>query len=201
MRLAQYEFGGSVGVGYLDNDMLVPLSVAGMCPDEAILALAMGETSIVPIDEPIHSSEIRLLAPIARPASIRDFMLFEQHLANTLRPFGKQVPANWYAEPSSYFSCPHTVIGPGACLVPPPSTQLDYELEIAVVIGRRLHNPSRDEALEAIAGFTFFNDFSLRDVQARQAGRVRVPGADLEASPHNGNLLGGAANSSRQSLL
>jgi 2-keto-4-pentenoate hydratase/2-oxohepta-3-ene-1,7-dioic acid hydratase in catechol pathway len=170
MRLIQYDRQGSRGVGRLEDEtFLVPLRMQdGMSPDELIIAIAMGDIATEPTQDPIAITSVSLAQPIRHPASIRDFMLFEDHLANTLGAHGRSIPPAWYSAPSFYFTCPHTVLVPGAELIPPKSDQLDYELELAVVIGRRLHNPSRQEALEAIAGFTLFNDFSLRDVQASE---------------------------------
>ena len=170
MRLVQFEHRGHPGIGRLTGDqVIVPLrSPAGMSTDEAVIALAMGDIAAEQSGPELDPAGVTLAAPVRRPPSIRDFMLYEQHLANSLRPYGREVPPAWYREPSFYFTCPHTVLGPGAELTPPRSDQLDYELELAVVIGRRLHNASRAQALAAIAGYALFNDFSLRDVQAAE---------------------------------
>jgi len=100
--------------------------------------------------------EVRLLAPIPEPPSIRDFFVFEQHVATNRHRRGEQVPPFWYSEPVFYFTNPAAVIGPGAAVPYPEGTQmLDYELEVAAVIG----------AGQRIAGFTIMNDWSARDVQ------------------------------------
>ncbi|HVW42143.1 MAG TPA: fumarylacetoacetate hydrolase family protein [Amycolatopsis sp.] len=166
MRIAQFDHDGSPGVGrVLDERRVVPLRVpAEMSGDEAVIALAMGDLAAEDAGEALIPQA--LAAPLRHPPSIRDFMLFEEHLANGLRPYGKKVPAAWYAAPAFYFTNPHTVLPPGATLEPPESEKLDYELEVAVVVGRPLRNPSRDEALAGIAGYALFNDLTLRDVQA-----------------------------------
>jgi 2-keto-4-pentenoate hydratase/2-oxohepta-3-ene-1,7-dioic acid hydratase in catechol pathway len=168
MRIVQFEHNGGPAVGRVrDEHTVVPLRVpAGMSGDEAVLALAMGDLAAEEAGPALTPGG--LAAPIRHPPSIRDFMLFEEHLANSLKPYGKKVPAAWYDAPAFYFTNPHTVLAPGATLSPPKTEQLDYELELAVVIGRRLRNPSREQALDAIAGYTLFNDFSARDVQAAE---------------------------------
>lgn len=101
-------------------------------------------------------AEVTLLAPVPRPPAIRDFFVFEQHIAAARAKRGQSVPAFWYAEPVFYFTNPAAVIGPGADVYRPAQTrQLDYELEVAAVIG----------AEEQIVAFTIMNDWSARDVQ------------------------------------
>ena len=76
------------------------------------------------------------------------------------------VPAIWYESPFCYFSNPHGVNGPGAEIpIPPGCTELDFELEVAAVIGRPGANLSPQEAGAHIAGYTIFNDWSARDLQ------------------------------------
>ena len=101
--------------------------------------------------------EVRLLAPVQRPPSIRDFYAFEQHVrgARALRGAGPP-PAEWYELPVFYFSNPAAVYGPDDEIPFPGGVEeLDYELELAAVIG----------ADGAIGGFTVMNDWSARDVQ------------------------------------
>ncbi len=99
---------------------------------------------------------VTLISPVPRPPSIRDFFAFEQHVATTRAKRGATVPDFWYREPVFYFTNPAAVIGPDAVVAYPQGTQrLDYELEVAAVIG----------ADEVIAGFTILNDWSARDIQ------------------------------------
>jgi fumarylacetoacetate (FAA) hydrolase len=108
-------------------------------------------------------ADVRLLAPIPRPPSVRDAYAFEQHVANAARVTGRPgVPEEWYELPVFYFSNPAAIYGPDD-VIPRPrgSEQLDYELEVAAVIG----------AEGVIGGFTIMNDWSARDLQ-RQEMRV-----------------------------
>jgi fumarylacetoacetate (FAA) hydrolase len=99
--------------------------------------------------------------PDGRPPSIRDFMAFEEHIANARkrsRP-PREVPPVWYEIPVFYFTNPGSVFSDGDEIRRPADTvQLDYELELACVIGA----DGRPE------GFTIMNDFSARDLQARE---------------------------------
>jgi 2-keto-4-pentenoate hydratase/2-oxohepta-3-ene-1,7-dioic acid hydratase in catechol pathway len=116
-------------------------------------------------------TEVRFRAPIARPPSIRDFMAYEAHLVNSLAAWGQIPPESWYAEPVFYFTNPAAVIGDGDPVRRPRRcTKLDYEVELAAVIGYEVSNvdASDPHALDCIAGFTLMNDWSARDLAARE---------------------------------
>jgi fumarylacetoacetate (FAA) hydrolase len=104
--------------------------------------------------------EVRLLAPIRRPPSVRDFYAFEQHVKNARAVTGRgEVPAEWYEIPAFYFSNPAAIYGPDEQIPYPEGTsKLDYELEVAAVIGRH----------GRIGGFTVMNDWSARDLQRQE---------------------------------
>jgi fumarylacetoacetate (FAA) hydrolase len=104
-------------------------------------------------------ADVTFLAPIPRPPSIRDFFAFEQHVATARANRGSQVPREWYEFPVFYFTNPAAVYGPEAEIPYPEGTrELDYELEIAAVVG----------ANQEIAGFTVMNDWSARDIQRKE---------------------------------
>ena len=107
-------------------------------------------------------ADVDLLPPVLNPPAVRDFMAFEEHVANARRQRGGEVPKEWYEVPVFYFSNPHAIYGDGDVVPYPEGTQeLDYELECAAVIG----------AEGRIGGFTVLNDWSARDLQ-RQEMRV-----------------------------
>ncbi len=112
-------------------------------------------------------SEVGLLAPLL-PPTIRDFSVFEQHLAGVLRNSRPDatVPAVFYESPFCYFTNPHALTGPGdEIAVPPGCERLDLELEVAAVIGTRRPRPLAVRGGAHIAGYTIFNDWSARDLQ------------------------------------
>jgi fumarylacetoacetate (FAA) hydrolase len=120
--------------------------------------------------------EVQLLAPVARPPSVRDFYAFEQHVANARAVSGRgEVPPEWYELPVFYFSNPAAIYGPDDEIpYPAGSEELDYELEVAVVIG----------ADQQIGGFTIMNDWSARDLQRREmkVGLGPAKGKDFATS-------------------
>ncbi len=121
---------------------------------------------------------MRLLAPLI-PAAIRDFVAFEEHVEGISASVdGKsEVVAEWYQAPTFYFTNPHTVLGPGEALSPPVTERLDFELEIAAVIGGVAGsdgaNLTAAEAASHIFGYTIMNDWSARDLQSREM-KVRL---------------------------
>ncbi len=152
-----------------------------------------------------------LLAPLPRPRSIRDGMGFKRHVIGCMRAvlrtrapllaaldsrlervFGHgwlQPPHAWQEHPIYYKGNPFSVVGPDTEIRWPSYTsRLDYELEIAAVIGRAGRNIHPERAREHIAGFLIFNDFSARDAQWEEMGARLGPakGKDFDT----GNAMG-----------
>src|SRR5204863_6452557 len=111
----------------------------------------------------------RLLAPIPQPPSVRDFYAFEQHVRTARERRGLEMEPDWYELPVFYFSNPASIVGDGDDVaVPPGCTELDYELEVAAVVGRSGRDLDAAAAVDQIAGFTIMNDWSARDLQRRE---------------------------------
>jgi fumarylacetoacetate (FAA) hydrolase len=101
-------------------------------------------------------ADVVLRAPVLHPPAVRDFYAFEQHVKTARESRGYEVPAEWYEQPVFYFSNPSAIFGPeDEIAYPEPSEELDYEREVAAIIG----------ADGAIGGFTVMNDWSARDLQ------------------------------------
>ena len=99
---------------------------------------------------------VDLRPPVIAPPAVRDFMAFEEHVRNARALRGAEVPPEWYEVPVFYFSNPAEIYGPDEEIpYPEGSEELDYELEVAAIIG----------AGGAIGGFTLMNDWSARDLQ------------------------------------
>ena len=111
----------------------------------------------------------RFLPPILRPPSFRDFDAFEQHARTVRARRGVEMLQSWYEIPVFYFSNPNSLIGNGAEVCAPiHCAELDYELELGVVIGNRARNIRPENAWNHVAGFTIINDFSARDLQREE---------------------------------
>jgi fumarylacetoacetate (FAA) hydrolase len=119
--------------------------------------------------------DIELMPPVLHPPSVRDFYAFEQHVKTARAARGLEVPEAWYLIPVFYFSNPNAIYGPEAEIpYPVGTTQLDYELEVAAVIG----------AEGQIGGFTVMNDWSARDLQREEmkVGLGPAKGKDFATS-------------------
>src|SRR5215208_6370934 len=120
-------------------------------------------------------ADVDLRPPVLYPPSVRDFMAFEAHVETTRANRGLPVPPEWYELPVFYFSNPAAIYGPGDDVpYPEGSEALDYELEIAAVIG----------AAGAVGGFTVMNDWSARDLQLKEmkVGLGPAKGKDFATS-------------------
>ena len=110
--------------------------------------------------------EIELLAPVPDPPTVRDFYAFEQHVRAARAQRGLDMIPEWYEIPIFYFTNNSELYGHDQ-FVPYPvgSKELDFELEIACVIGREGKDIPLEEAADYIAGYTIMNDWSARDFQ------------------------------------
>ncbi len=130
-----------------------------------------GEEALRSPAEIVGLDDVRLLAPIPRPPSIRDSLCFLDHMRNCQAALGagRVLADTWYRIPAFYFACPATVLGPyDDAPTAPGSAWQDFELEIAAVIGTGdgdLRDLTVEEAEQAIIGYTIFNDWSARDLQ------------------------------------
>jgi 2-keto-4-pentenoate hydratase/2-oxohepta-3-ene-1,7-dioic acid hydratase in catechol pathway len=116
-----------------------------------------------------HFDELQLLKPVA-PVAMRDFMIFEEHVLPAWRSMGMtRGPDVWYEQPIGYFSNAATIRGPRDQIeIPGGCVNLDFELEVAAVMGRPARSLTPEQATGYIAGFTVLSDWSARDLQFRE---------------------------------
>jgi fumarylacetoacetate (FAA) hydrolase len=118
--------------------------------------------------EELSFDEISFLSPL-KPTTLRDGYAFEQHVVTANRNRGREVPEEWYQFPVFYFTNPNAVFGHEDVIPYPAYTSaMDYELEIAAVIGKAGINIKPEDAEEYIFGYTIFNDWSARDIQRKE---------------------------------
>ncbi|MCO5967827.1 fumarylacetoacetate hydrolase family protein [Actinoallomurus soli] len=167
MRIATYEHRGAQRCGVVEDAAVRPFPDG---TDLLDLIRSGGLADPPPAGAAVPLTEVRLLAPL-RPPTVRDFVAFEEHVEGVRRSVdgAAGVPDAWYDAPTFYFTNPYAVIGPGDDVpVPPGSKALDFELEVAVVIGREGRDLTPEQARDHIAGYTLFNDWSARDLQSRE---------------------------------
>jgi len=158
VRLVRVRAGGHDRWGRIDADRVVLLDGS----------LADGFRDTV---ESVRLDGTALLAPV-QPSKI---VALASNYASHAAEMGKPIPT----EPKLFLKAPSALIGPGApILIPPRTTRVDPEGELALVIGRRLSRPSPQEALDAIWGYTCLNDVTCRDFQKADGVFTRAKGFD-----------------------
>lgn len=116
--------------------------------------------------------DVRLLPPVVAPGRYLDFYSFEGHVKKARARRGLDVVPEWYDTPTYYNGNPYAFVGHGSPVrYPADEMERDYEMELAVVIGRPIRDLAAEEWRSAIAGFTILNDCSARK---RQMGYAKV---------------------------
>ncbi|HVF03494.1 MAG TPA: fumarylacetoacetate hydrolase family protein [Frankiaceae bacterium] len=114
----------------------------------------------------LRPSSVRMLAPLRAPNSLRDFLAFRDHVERGAARRGTAVPEPWDRLPVYYKGNRRSISGDGEDVRWPSYTErLDYECEVAAVVGRAGRDLSEDEARESIFGYLVMNDWSARDIQ------------------------------------
>lgn len=119
--------------------------------------------------ETIPFAGASLLAPVPRPTSCRDGYAFRQHVASARRNRGVDMIPEFDQYPIFYFTNHNAIQGPGEIdCMPDHFEKLDFELEVAVIVGKKGRNISAAEADEYIAGYCIMNDMSARTLQMEE---------------------------------
>ena len=133
-------------------------------PDTDLSSLETDEKPIA-----IKEGDANLLPPVPNPDTFRDFYAFEQHVKAARKLRGLEMHPDWYKLPIFYFSNPTTLYGHGEIVPYPIGTEeLDFELEIAIIIANGGQNIKKENADKMIAGYTILNDWSARDLQREE---------------------------------
>ncbi len=178
MRIATFGWGGQRRVGRLSTDgtELTPLALGDRARTRGALALieALAEGREMPAaaGPRLPVSAVRLQAPLPRPRRNlwcvgRNYRAHAKELAGTIFSGDEKPIDRW---PIVFTKVPECVIGPGEAIVLPGrsiSEQIDYEAELAVVIGRGGVNIPASRAMDHVWGYTIVNDVTARDVQQR----------------------------------
>lgn len=163
MKLVTFEAAGETGVGVLRDGDVVPTGFTNMFElihgGGAALALLAGAAGAA---SPIRDA--RVLAPILRPGKL--LFCGINYLSHQQENPGGKLPE----EPFFFSKLPTAVIGPDEPIViPSPENQVDPEVELAVVIGRRSRGLTEANAVDAVFGYTLLNDVSAREVQFKDS--------------------------------
>jgi 2,4-diketo-3-deoxy-L-fuconate hydrolase len=176
MRLYSFELKGTphLGVALQDGRQVLDLAEAApQLPRNAVEFITTFSSSVAVVDELLQSSHnaaclydldsLHLLAPVPRPGKILcSGINYRSHLQ-------ENPAATLPEEPFFFAKMPSTVIGPNQPIkCPRHSKQVDYEIELAVVIGKGMKHAKEADVLEHVFGYTILHDVSARDVQFRQ---------------------------------
>jgi 2-keto-4-pentenoate hydratase/2-oxohepta-3-ene-1,7-dioic acid hydratase in catechol pathway len=176
VRIGRWAGKQGIGEGFIDGEWVLPFPDGTTVADVLLGGLGgLDDVRARATGEGAPLADVTLLAPLV-PASIRDFVAFEEHVEGVSAAVdgASEVVPEWYEAPTFYFTNPHTVLGPGAVMSPPVTERLDFELEVAVVLGGD-EGTNLDAAAAAshIFGYTIMNDWSARDLQSREM-KVRL---------------------------
>lgn len=173
MRLVTYSQQGQQRIGVVQGDQVADVSSVAPTMNELIQG---GQQALDDARRAADSggktplSQVRLLAPIPRPLK-NVFCLglnYKEHVAEGAAA-GARATADLPEYPVWFTKVPTAVCGPydDIAIDPRISTQYDWEVELAVVIGRSGRHIPKERAYEYIHSYTVFNDFSVRDIQRR----------------------------------
>jgi fumarylacetoacetate (FAA) hydrolase len=181
MKLVSYSANGTVHLGVLEGHNVFSVSQLDQSlPDDMITWLTMGDKAKQALTTALASlkagklnvdpiTDYQLLAPVPRPTSCRDGYAFRQHVAAARRNRGVEMIKEFDQYPIFYFTNHLAVQGPGEIYcMPDHFQQLDFELEVAIVIGKEGRNIRAEEADAYIGGFTIMNDLSARKLQMEE---------------------------------
>ena len=154
MKIYRFLHNRIPAVGVADGDRLIRYSGAS--------ALDMGS----PTSDSIPMDSAKLLAPVVPPKVVAVGRNYSEHA----RELGNEAPS----EPIIFLKPPTAVLEPGGTIIRPPQSQrVDYECELAIVIGRRARNVSKSQWRDYVAGFTCANDVTARDLQKKDVQFTR----------------------------
>ena len=181
MKLVSYLKAGEIQLGAIVNESLYNLqSVNENFPKNIIDFFQLGNDLLVQTEKQLSKiadksliiepiKDFSLLAPVPRPTSCRDGYAFRQHVESARRNRGVEMIKEFDQYPIFYFTNHNAVQGPGdVYCMPDHFQQLDFELEVAIVIGKEGRNIKAKNAEAYIAGFTIMNDLSARKLQMEE---------------------------------
>lgn len=181
MKIVSYVNNGETFLGVLEGHNLFSVQeLDKSLPNDILALLNMGEKGHLLIKTALEQlkagqitaqpvADYQLLAPVPHPTSCRDGYAFRQHVAAARRNRGVEMIKEFDQYPIFYFTNHLAVQGPGEIYcMPDHFQQLDFELEVAIVIGKKGRNIRAEDADQYIAGFTIMNDMSARKLQMEE---------------------------------
>ena len=200
MKLATFEYADKVAIGIVEETRILDCATAwrkfasGEMPKDMLELIAGGETVLAQVKAVLEAAkhlpdngrlwyplaQVSLKAPIPRPRK-NVFCVgrnYKAHIEEGARARGREVV--FPAVPEFFSKPPTTIIGNDADIRinSHQMLQLDYEVELAIVIGRTVRNISASAALDAVFGYTIVNDVTARDLQIQHGQWFKGKGLD-----------------------
>jgi len=186
MRIVRYSKDGKEGYGILEDEQVFPI---------------VGLTEHKRVGKGIPMIKTRFLAPSQPTKIVCAGLNYVDHAAEMKMPIPE--------EPVMFIKPPSAVLGPGGTIrYPLMSHQVDYEAELAVVIGKTAKDVSPEQAKSYIIGYTCFNDVTARDLQRKDSQWTRAksfdtfapfgPWIETEFDPMKGSLIEAYLNGERR---
>ena len=169
MKIAQYYENNRIRLGLVESGSITPLDFEG----DMVAFIGSGGVGKPQSSTAIAADRVKLAPPVTRPAKIIGIGLnYKDHAAEQDAPTPD--------EPMIFAKFPNTLIGPNDPITwsTAVTNQVDYEAELAVIIGKTIKNCPESEALGAVFGYTCANDVSARDIQFHNAQIVRGKSLD-----------------------
>ncbi|MCA1833683.1 MAG: fumarylacetoacetate hydrolase family protein [Actinomycetota bacterium] len=190
MRFVTFDPGAGPRPGALVGEEIADLSPVAHSIEDVLATGRLGATrDALKRAERFPAASCTVLAPL-RPASLRDFLAFEDHAKGGARRRNEELNPSWYEIPVYYKGNHREILGPGENLLWPAFTdKLDFELELACVVGERGRDLDETSAGSHIAGYTIMNDWSARDVQRREMAMRLGPAKSKDFATSLGPVL------------
>ncbi len=194
MKLVRYIYNNKTSFGHqASSDKII--DIGEKFNYESILDFisenSQGVTDYINSDDALilDISNIRILPPI-KPRSLRDAYAFRQHVETSRKNRGLDMIQEFDNFPVYYYSNAEAVVGPGDIFIDDMfMNKLDFELEVAIVIGKEGINIKSSEADNYIGGFMIMNDFSARDLQMQEMKLNLGPAKGKDFSTSLGPIL------------
>jgi fumarylacetoacetate (FAA) hydrolase len=183
MKLVTYQYQQKIQLGILQGENIYNLhELDNSLPDNMRAFLQQGESAMQQAKaldadiktgkikaQPVSINDVILLAPVNEATSCRDGYAFRQHVAAARRNRGVPMIEEFDQYPIFYFTNHNALQGPGDIdCMPDHFEKLDFELEVAIVVGKKGRNIKASEADEYIAGYMIMNDMSARTLQMEE---------------------------------
>ena len=180
MKIVTYKYNESTHLGLIVNEKIYSLNSIASSMNDFLQMEEEGMRKAKELEERIKNansnsegilvSESELLAPVPNPPSCRDAYAFRQHVATARRNRGVDMIPEFDQFPIFYFTNHNAILGPtdDILCMPDHMQKLDFELEAAIVIGKKGRNIKAKDADDYIAGYLIMNDMSARALQMEE---------------------------------